>query len=199
MKRITPVLASCILMLLLSMQVSNASAQPFNLNDNIIPVELTLQEYHPADSAKRGMISVSTVEQTTDTMYFFVRNLSMYSPVYFQVFASGSTAPLDVSLHKENWLKALQSGNTADKKYWETRFRTEGDFGIRVHATSLPAKYTVLVWEGKEANIKMPSPFVGYDKAKGGGFMAMLKAYWMYVLIALLVVAVVFLLVKRKK
>ncbi len=199
MKRFAPVLTSCFLCFLLSMQVHQANAQPFNLNDNINPVELTLQEYHPTDSAKRGMINLSTVEQTTDTMYFFVKNLSMYAPVYFQVFAAGATAPLDVSLHKENWLKALQNGNTGDKKFWDTRFRTEGDFGIRVHATSLPAKYTVLVWEGKEANIKMPSPFVGYDKAKGGGFMAILKAYWMYILIALLAVAVVYLLVKRKK
>ena len=129
------------------MQVSNASAQPFNLNDNIIPVELTLQEYHPADSAKRGMISVSTVEQTTDTMYFFVRNLSMYSPVYFQVFASGSTAPLDVSLHKENWLKALQSGILQIRN---TGKQDSVQKGILVSACMPPVyRQSIQCWYGK--------------------------------------------------
>ncbi len=61
-------------------------AQPFNFNPTIKPVELKLFPYKAKDKAKdKGKMNVTRVKQVKDTLYYFVKGASIYSPVYVGV------------------------------------------------------------------------------------------------------------------
>jgi len=96
-------------------------------------------------------------------------------------------------------LKPIQSGNTADSGHWEKRFKTEGDFGIRIIAKTKPAKYSIIVWNSKDITIDVPNAFKYKEGGTGGGGADFFKKYWMYILIGILLIAVIILLIKRKK
>ena len=185
---------------LLSAMLHQAKAQPFNLNDNIQPIELQLIDFKKDDAKQKGRINVTEVNQEKDTMYFFVKGLSMYSPAYFGLTAVNGSAPIAVSLNKENWLQANKTGETNDKGYWEASFKTEGDFGIMVVPQQKPAKYTLVTWVGDEAkDVGVSSPFKegGAASSGGGNFFSKNIIYLLggAVIIALLLI----LFFKRKK
>lgn len=126
----------------------------------------------------------------------------MYSPAYFGITAKDGSPSIKVNLCKDNWHTMDRTGETADSAHWESRFKTEGDFGIMVIPQEKPAEYTLCVWTGNEAKgVGISSPFRGAEgakatKGKGGGFNML------YLIIGVLVVAVAFLafkLLKKKK
>ncbi len=178
----------------------NAMAQPFSLDDNIKPVELNFVKIDPPKKpTAKGRINVTNITQTQDTMYFFGKGFSMYAPAYVGVTAKDKSVPLQVDLFKENWLKANKSGNTGEKGFWEDKFRTEGDFGIRIIAKTKPAAYTIVVWNGDDVKVNVPSPFSKDKPGSSGGAMDFLKKNMLYIIIGLLVLVIGFLLLKFKK
>lgn len=175
-------------------------AQPFTL-DNITPTELLMVDYKKDDTLRRGMINVTTVTQVKDTAYYFVKGLSMFSPVYFGLTAAEGNGNIRVQLCKDNWKMANRSGETGDKRHYQEQFKTEGDFGIMVIADQKPASYTMITWMGKEAkDVGIDSPFKegGADPVKGSGGN-FLKDNYLYILIALLVAVIGFLVFKMRK
>lgn len=174
-------------------------AQPFNLNDNIQPVELNLVDYKKDDAKAKGRINITEVTQVKDTLYFFAKGFSMYSPAYFSITAADTTAPIQVTLNKENWHQANKTGETNDKGFWESSFKTEGDFGIMVVPKSKPAKYTLLIWNGDEAkDVGIASAFTTASATQSGqGF---LQKNLIYIIIgATLLLVISFIVIKRKK
>ena len=178
------------------------SAQPFSLDDRIQPTELNLVDYKKDDTLRRGKINITEVTQNKDTAYYFVKGLSMFSPVYFGLTTKAEAGNIKVNLCKDNWHTINQEGETGDKGHWQANFKTEGDFGIMVIADKKPADYTMIVWMGNEAKeVGITDPFKDSDgKAsdgkKGGNF---LKDNFMYIIIGLLVVIIGILFFKMKK
>ncbi len=178
------------------------SAQPFSLDDRIQPTELNLVDYKKEDTMRRGKINITEVTQNKDTSYYFVKGLSMFSPVYFGLTTKAETGNIKIKLCKDNWHKAEQTGETGDKGHWQANFKTEGDFGIMVIADNKPADYTMITWMGNEAkDVGMADPFKDADSKtavakKGGNF---LKDNFMYIIIGLLVVIIGILILKMKK
>ncbi|HOZ70703.1 MAG TPA: hypothetical protein PLU11_11460 [Chitinophagaceae bacterium] len=175
-------------------------AQPFTL-DNITPTELLLVDYKKEDTLRRGLINVTTVNQVKDTAWYFVKGLSMFSPVYFGLTAPEGNGNIRVQLCKDNWKTANRSGETGEKRHYQEQFKTEGDFGIMVIAEQKPASYTMITWTGKEAKeVGITSPFKGEGegaiKEQGGNF---LKENYLYILIGLMVVVIAYLVFKMKK
>jgi len=175
-------------------------AQPFTL-DNITPTELLMVDYKKEDTLRRGLINVTTVTQVKDTAYYFVKGLSMFSPVYFGLTAPEGNGNIRVQLCKDNWKTANRSGKTGEKPSYQEQFKTERDFGIMVIAEQKPASYTMITWTGKEAKeVGITSPFKeGGDapvKGAGGNF---LKENYLYMLIALMVVVIAYLVFKMRK
>lgn len=175
-------------------------AQPFTL-DNITPTELLLVEYKKEDTLRRGMINVTTVTQVKDTAWYFVKGLSMFSPVYFGLTAPEGNGNIRVQLCKDNWKTANRSGETGEKRHYQEQFKTEGDFGIMVIAEQKPANYTMITWTGKEAKeVGITSPFKEEGdspvKDAGGNFI---KENYLYILIALMVVVIAYLVFKMRK
>jgi hypothetical protein len=176
-------------------------AQPFTLDERIQPIELNLVDYKKTDNLKKGKINVTNVAQVKDTLYYFVKGLSMYSPVYFGLTTKADSGNIKVYLCKDNWKAVNKQGETGSKAHWDAKFKTEGDFGIMVVPERKPANYTLVVWAGNEAkDVGIASPFTGGTaadkKSSGGNF---LKDNLMYIIIGLLVAIIAILMLKRKK
>jgi hypothetical protein len=177
-------------------------AQPFTMNPDINPVELNLYDFKPVGNDKaNGRLNVTDVTQDKDTMYYFARGFSIYSPAYAGVTLQDKSMNVEVSLFKENWLKPSQGGVTNEKGHWDAKFKTEGDFGIRVIAKTKPCTYALVVWNGKDVEVSVPTPFTyneggaGSSSGKGGFF----KKNLVYIIIGVLAIAVIFLFLKLKK
>jgi hypothetical protein len=183
--------------------IYSTHAQPFTLDDRIQPTELVLVDYKKADTLRRGKINITEVTQNKDTSYYFVKGLSMFSPVYFGITTKDEGSNIKVNLCKDNWKTINRNGETGSKKHWDAQFKTEGDFGIQVIAENKPAHYALLVWAGNEAkDVGITSPFkegatpVNPGKTKDGNF---LKDNFMYIIIGLLVVIIGLLVLKLKR
>ena len=177
-------------------------AQPFSLTESVQPVELNLTEYKKdGDDKARGRISVNTYQQDKDTLYYFVKGLSIYSPTYFSLNSSDPDADLTVNLCKENWHNNHQAGEIKGKGIWNSKFKTEGDFGIMVIAHKKPAKYVLLVWTGEEMKIEMPSVFKTANAADlgGGGWLGRNKMAVIIGVAVLLIVSFLFFKLQKKK
>jgi hypothetical protein len=179
-------------------------AQPFTLDPAIKPIELKLHKFNPAKEPKaKGKLNVTDVNQVKDTMYFFAKGVSIYSPIYVGVSALDETSPVEVSLHKMNWKEAERTGSTNEKGQWKEQFKTENDFGIRVIANKKPATYSLIVWTGDEPKMELPAVFKKKGDKSGdvkvaGASSNFFKENLLYIIIGVLAVAIIFLLIKRK-
>ena len=175
-------------------------AQPFSLDDRIQPVELNFTEYKKEGADKaNGRISLNTLSQDKDTMYYFIKGISMYAPTYFSLNSADPDADIKINLAKENWHTFHQAGEVKGKNIWKINFKTEGDFGIMVIAHKKPVRYVLMVWTGDEMKIDMPSVFKGGDTAgaNGGGWFKKNMTLILLGVVALTII--VFLLFKLKK
>ena len=142
----------------------DAIAQPFALDEKIKPTELKLTEYTSKDPRMKGKVAVAEVTQKNDSLYFFVKGISIFSPVIILVESMDKTEKLNVSLHKNTWNAVEVSGETGSDGTWSKTFTTAGDVGIKIGTKKFPTKYQVVVWVGDEVDVQMPSPF----KPNGG-------------------------------
>lgn len=179
----------------------NGLAQPFNLEERIVSKELIFEEYKKEGAEKaNGRISMNQLTQDTDTAYYFIKGLSMYSPTYFSLNSSDPAADIKVHLCKENWKTFHHQGEVKGKSIYKNNFKTEGDFGIMVVANKKPAHYVLMVWTGAEMKIELPTVFKGSDGvagSSGGGWFKKNMTLIIVAAAALLIIS--FLLVKLKK
>lgn len=186
-----------LLIISLLLYLISVKAQPFTLDKKFKPVQLKLHKFNPPKEPKaKGRISISEITQTKDTLFYFVKDASIYSPVYVGLQTNGSAGTVDISLHKLSWKKAERQGATDAKGYWQDLFKTENDFGIRVIVKDKPAAYTMMVWVGDEPRMELPSVF-----KKGGVIINrgnFFKDNLLYIIIAGLVIFVVILFLKLK-
>lgn len=186
--------------LLLLFSALHIKAQPFNLDENVKPVELKFEEYKKEGEAKaKGRISVNTLTQEQDTAYYFIQGLNMYAPTYFSLNSNQPDADITIKLCKENWKTFHRTGEVKGKALWKSDFKTEGDFGIMVIANKEPVTYVLMVWTGDELKVEMPSVFKQADSAatSGGGWFKKNMTLVIVAAAALLIIS--FLLVKLKK
>jgi len=191
---------NCLLLLLaISLLCNTAFAQPFNLKKEIKPTELSLIKFTPKDVKKKGRINITKVVQVKDTAYYFVKKLSIYSPIVVSVGVQDPANPVQVSLHKWNWKEVSRPGKpTNEKGYWEETFSTEGDFGIMVVAPQKPSAYNIYVWVGDEVKMKIAAPFKSYSPSSGGGLFT-LKNILIGIALLLIIVISWFFIKKKKK
>jgi LPXTG-motif cell wall-anchored protein len=189
----------CIYLFLCALLLTGAlaKAQPFSLDPNITPTELTLVDFNPEKQPlAKGHINVTDVTQVVDTQYYFVKGISIYSPAYINITSKDKESGIKIDLCKENWLTASRSGVTNENGYWEDKFKTEGDIGIRVIAKSKPCTYALVTWVGNEADIDVPSAFVYSEN--GGGSSNKTTLYG-GIAAVVLILAIVFFIKRKKK
>lgn len=185
--------------------------QPLNMDTSVHPTELKLIKFSPKGQPKgKGWLNVTNVKQQKDTAYYFCKGLSIYSPAAVIVAVKDKSISVKASLHKWNWKETSRTGSTGDKGTWMEKFKTENDFGLMVVAPQRPAEYIITVWVGEEADMELPSDFKAYNDNEIAGTLpqnqgekksgqTFLKKNLLYLIIGILVVAVAFLLYKRKK
>ncbi|HMT09375.1 MAG TPA: hypothetical protein PKA82_15335 [Pyrinomonadaceae bacterium] len=149
---------------ILCLGTSVANAQPFALDEKIKPSELKLTDYTSKDARMKGKVAVAEVTQKNDSLYFFVKGISIFSPVIVLVESMDKTEKLNVSLHKNTWNAVEASGETGADGIWSKTFTTGGDVGIKVGTKKFPAKYQVVVWVGDEVDLAMPNMFKSAPK-----------------------------------
>ncbi len=177
-------------------------AQPFSLDENIKPVELKLVNYNPADEKAKGMICVADITQTKDTSYFFIKGFDIYAPAYTGITAADPSGKINIGLYKATWRSPDASGTTDINGHWEKSFKTEGDYGIMVVPTSVPASYSLVIWTGKEAITTLPSVFTGdkvSDESDSKTFFEKNSLLIIVSLAALILVLVIFLIKNKRK
>lgn len=181
---------------------NNAHAQPFTLEEHIKPIELKMLNINPKKANAKGRMAVSNITQVKDTMYFFANGFSIFSPAYVGVTVKDKAIPVQVDLFKQNWKNVNRSGNTGSNGHWQDKFKTEGDFGIRIIAPVKPASYTIIVWNGAEVKPEMPSPF---SNGKGNSSVKTTKDgksgsgnTLLYVIVGLLALIAALLFIKLK-
>lgn len=139
--------------------VTAVQAQPFALDEKIKPSELKLTDYTSKDPRMKGKVAVAEVTQKNDSLYFFVKGISIFSPVIVLVESMDKTEKLNVSLHKNTWNVVERMGETDSNGIWSDRFNTGGDVGVKVVARKFPVRYQIVLWVGDEVDMAMPSPF----------------------------------------
>lgn len=144
----------------------SCNAQLFTLDEKIKPTELKLTDFAGSGTKEKGEIAIVNVTQRDEVLYYFVKGISILSPVVVYVESNNKADKLDVSLHKDFWTEVQKSGTTDAAGLFSSAFKTGGGFGIRITSKNLPAKYQVLVWVGEEVIVGLPSPF---KKQKGQG------------------------------
>jgi hypothetical protein len=189
-----------LLPVLLFFSALHVKAQPFNLDENVKPVELKFEEYKKKGEEKaKGRISVNTLTQEQDTAYYFIQGLNMYAPTYFSLNSNQPDADITIKLCKENWKTFHRSGEVKGKSLWKSDFKTEGDFGIMVIANKKPVTYVLMVWTGDELKVEMPSVFKPADASSAGGSGWLKKNMTLVIVAAAAILIIAFLLVKLKK
>ncbi len=133
--------------------------QPFTMDEKIKPTELKLSSYVGKTAKEKGRIAIVDVNQKDESLYFFVRGISVFSPIMVYVESVDKANKLGISLHKDFWKDADRSGNTDNEGVFSSSFKTGGDFGIKVLSKKMPVKYQILVWVGDEVTPDLPSPF----------------------------------------
>lgn len=179
-----------------------ASAQPFTLDEKIKPTELKLQPAPGGDPKFTGRLYGATITQTQPAQYFFVPGLSIYAPTYVGVTSDDPSSPVHVALYKETWEQPHLQGDTGGG-HWDAKFKTSGDFGIKITSDRAEAKYALLVWSGTDVNAPIPSPFTRSKTSSSTSSTSLLvNVNVLYIIIGLLagaLIAVVFMKSKSAK
>lgn len=174
--------------------------QPFNMNDNINPIELIFHKYNPEKQPNaKGRINITEITQIKDTLYFFAKGMSIYSPIFVSVDSEDHSNKIKTGIYKMSWSAPNLNGKTDRKGHWDTHFKTEMDFGIMIVPKNTPAKYTLLVWSGDEAKIELPTTFKKDSGSKGGGFSTITLLYVFIGIMALFMIYMFIKLQKKKK
>ncbi|MBC7875029.1 MAG: LPXTG cell wall anchor domain-containing protein [Ferruginibacter sp.] len=194
-------LSLVILAVVIFLWQNNSFAQPFTLEERVQPTELKLVDFKKTDTMQKGRINMSEITQNKDTSYYFVKGLSIFSPVYFGLTTNAESGNIKINLCKDNWHQVNQNGETGSKGHWQANFKTEGDFGIMVIAENKPADYSIVVWVGDEAkDVGIPSPFKdGDEKVSNGKKENFLKKNMVFIIVGLVLVVGGILYLKKKK
>jgi hypothetical protein len=142
-------------------------AQPFTIDEKIKPTELKLTDFAGSSSKEKGRIALVTVTQKDDSLYFFVKGISIYSPIMVYADSLNKQDKLQISLHKDLWTEVEKSGVTDADGFWSSTFKTGSDFGIKISTPKKPVKYELFVWVGDEVKVDVPTPFKKRKAIKG--------------------------------
>lgn len=154
-----------------------------------------------------GRLAATEITLSAEPQRFYVRGTDVSAPFSVQVIAASKDRPLDVTLHRQHWGKAVQSGSTGKDGSFVFEGRAYGDVGVQLTSPDgAPARATVVFWQGTPAAPSMAKVYTNPEQMKAanagsaGGTGG--TSFIMYVIAGLLAVIVVFLgimLVRRGK
>lgn len=151
---------------------------------------------------KEGRFAAAEVIVSGPPVRYYVRGTNISAPFSVQIIAASTSRPLDVTLHRQNWGKPVQSGSTGQKGVYAFEGRAFGDVGVQLaSATGQPARATIVFWEGLPAPPSMATVYTNPDlqaaaprgARQAGGGAGSEPGWILYAIAGLLAVIVVFL------
>ena len=152
--------------------VFTAAAQPADLpGDEIKPVQLEYKEKNGAP----GRWAQAEFAAGEAPLRYYVRGTDISAPLSIQVIAANTAHPLQVTLHRQSWGRAEETGSTGSKGAFIFEGRAFGDVGVQlVSSSGGEARGTVIFWQGTPAppsmaRIYTPPQGEAANPAAGGG------------------------------
>lgn len=142
---------------------SQGFAQPFELDKKIKPVELLLLDDPDYEGAKG--IGVSGIVKDSIN-YYFVKGHDIFQFIDIYVFANEGNPDLTVELVKDTWSDLAEKKVTTQNNNGiiNFKFRTWGDFGLKILPTNETIIYTIVVYASNPVKGFLESPFVEASK-----------------------------------
>lgn len=115
----------------------------------------------------RGQLATARGTAAGEQVRYSVQDLDLMQPVAVTLVAAGAAAPVRLEIVKGEWDNVFRSCETDAAGSCEVRFRTQGNFGIKVQSSaSSPAGYELAVWVGEEVKA-VPANLLGEAAEKG--------------------------------
>ncbi len=145
----------------------------------------------------QGRMAATEVTITDAPQRFYVRGTDVSAPFSVQVIAASTARPLDVSVHRQNWGKAAQTGSTGSDGAYVFEGRAYGDVGVQLTSPDgAPARATLIIWQGTSAPPSMATVYTNPALAAAGGLAGDAggsSGLILYLIAGLLVVIAIFL------
>lgn len=145
-----------------------------------------------------GRMAATETTLSAEPQRFYVRGTDVSAPFSVQVIAASKDRPLNVTLHRQHWGKAVQTGSTGRDGAFVFEGRAYGDVGVQLTSPDgAPARATVVFWQGAPSAPSLAKVYTNPEQVKAaGGTRAGGSGgtpFIMYVIAGLLAVIVVFL------
>lgn len=139
--------------------ISSLQGQPYNLDKEIKPVELVLQN---DPNAKGSKIVITNGEIQNNDHYFHVSGHDLFEFIEVLIFSNYGSPRFKAEVVKENWedVRHSDESHTATDGIIHFKFRTYGPFGIHIYAGDERINYTVLVRTSPEYKEYLGNAFV---------------------------------------
>ena len=123
---------------------------------------------------KEGRFAAAEITVGDTPVRYYVRGTNVSAPFSVQVIAASGARPLEVTLHRQNWGKAVQSGSTGSGGSFVFEGRAHGDVGVQLASPGgSPARATLVFWQGEPAPPSMArvysNPEIAAAAANAGG------------------------------
>ncbi|HNP62665.1 MAG TPA: hypothetical protein PKH39_01960 [Woeseiaceae bacterium] len=140
-----------------------SEAQPYALDPNIKPVQLTLRDYPDGNGV---MWTAATGASQGVTDYLYVGALSARRATEVYLMSLSATNAVSMELAQGHWDETLDSCTTDDSGMCGIKFRAHGDLGFRINAPEETAWQLVIMTSPEVAAAElMPSPLFEARKA----------------------------------
>ncbi len=153
-----------VLLPVICVMVKDVKAQPFTLDKKIKPVRLDAEKDPEYEGVK---ITGSRGKTDTAGSYFYVKGLNVFQPIDVMLLSEQADIPLNLEIYKSNWEKLEKKEVTDKEGLAQVKFRTYGEFGIKIKGDGKEVPYTLVVVGGKAIRPPLPSPFVAASNAAG--------------------------------
>lgn len=146
-----------------------------------------------------GRMAAAEVTVAGTPARYYVRGTDVSAPFSVQVIAANTDRPLEVSLHRQNWGKAVHTGSTQPGGAFVFEGRAHGDVGVQLtSADGQPARATIVFWQGTPAPPGMARIYTNPDIAGAPGGARSTAGFGggsviLYVIAGLLAVIMIFL------
>lgn len=137
---------------------SSGFAQPYTLDEKIVPIKLELKDDKKHKGAKYAAVNVTIADAS---QYFYVNGFDMFQFIDVFIFSNFGSPNFKVDLVKNTWDDVEKSGTTGESEKGVINFklRTLGDFGFKVYPGSAKINYTILVYASAPIEKSLGSAF----------------------------------------
>jgi uncharacterized protein YukE len=134
--------------------------------DEVKAVKLDYGE-RPGKDGRFATVEVTVAETP---VRYYVRGTNVSAPFSVQVIAASRARPLEVTLHRQNWGKTVQSGSTGREGSFVFEGRAHGDVGVQLTSPDgAPARATLVLWQGAPAAPSMARVYVTPEMTEAAG------------------------------